>query len=134
MSRRATNRSSKGKVVRVGRVRGVDASDYDADLTRQDLARQKMAQAALDLQIGEVVSYQDIAARAGRPDAPRMAGKVLKESLDTLPWWRVVYSDGRLPQVNPSLQEERLRAEGVTLERFRVIDAPLGRFHKTIKN
>ncbi|MEM6692729.1 MAG: MGMT family protein [Planctomycetota bacterium] len=124
------SQSKSGEIVRVRSVRGIDERDYDASFDRQDLARQKMTQAVLDLRVGEVVSYQDIASRAGRPDAPRMAGRVLKESLDTLPWWRVVYSDGRLPQVNPSLQEERLTAEGVTLERCRVVDAPLGRFQK----
>ena len=92
-----------------------------------------MAAAVLDLGVGEVVSYQDIAAAAGRPDAPRMAGRVLRESLDTLPWWRVVYSSGRFPPCNPSLQEERLVAEGVTVVGFRVVDAPLGRFARNIE-
>ena len=87
-----------------------------------------MAQAVLDLAVGEVVSYRDIAERAGHPSAARMAGSVLAKSMDTLPWWRVVYTDGRFPACNPSLQEEKLLAEGVEVRGFRVMRSPLGRF------
>ena len=84
--------------------------------------------AVLELCEGEVVSFSDIAARAGRPKAARAAGAVLAKSEDTLPWWRVVYSDGHLPPCNPSLQAERLADEGVKLRGFRVIRSPRGRF------
>ncbi len=87
----------------------------------------KIAEAVESLREGEVVSYSDVAALAGRPNASRAAGTVLSGAAH-LPWWRVVYSDGRLPPANPSLQAERLAEEGVTLEGFRVVAAPLGRF------
>jgi methylated-DNA-protein-cysteine methyltransferase-like protein len=80
---------------------------------------------------GEVVSFGDVAARAGRPDAARAAGAVLAGSADTLPWWRVVYSSGHLPPCNPGLQADRLAGEGVHLRGFRVIEAPRGRFAKS---
>jgi methylated-DNA-protein-cysteine methyltransferase-like protein len=80
------------------------------------------------LGIGEVVSFGDVAARAGRPDAARAAGTVLANSGDTLPWWRVVYADGHLPPCNPGLQESRLTEEGVELRGYRVIRSPAGRF------
>ncbi|MFK8115105.1 MAG: MGMT family protein [Rubripirellula sp.] len=80
------------------------------------------------LESGEVVSFGDIAARAGRPSAARAAGSTLAAAGDTYPWWRVVYSDGHLPPCNPSLQAERLAEEGVELAGFRVIHSPLGRF------
>ncbi len=90
--------------------------------------QRKIGEAVLGLSAGEVVSFGDIAARAGRPDASRAAGAVLAKSADTLPWWRVVYSDGHLPPCNPSLQAERLAEEGVKLKGFRVICSPSGRF------
>ena len=87
-----------------------------------------MSDAVLALKPGEVVSFADIAAAAGRPKAARSAGNLLANSLDTLPWWRVVYSSGHLPPCNPSVQAERLREEGVELSAFRVIQSPRGRF------
>lgn len=79
---------------------------------------------------GEVTTYADVAQAAGYPRRHRVVGQLLSVNYDTLPWWRIVYSSGHLPPVNPGLQEERLREEGVTLKRQKVIDAPLGRFRK----
>ena len=81
-----------------------------------------------DLQSGEVVSFGDVASRAGFPRAARAAGAFLADGVDTLPWWRVVYSSGHLPPCNPSLQAAKLADEGVTLKGFRVVAAPKGRF------
>ncbi len=77
---------------------------------------------------GEVVSYGDVAAVAGRPGAPRAVGRMLSRSGADLPWWRVVYSDGRLSRANPAEQTALLRAEGVVVHDGRVVDAPIGRF------
>lgn len=90
--------------------------------------QQKMADQVNKLRPGEVVSFADIAAAAGRPSAARAAGRMLSQSMDTLPWWRVVYASGHLPPCNPSVQAERLADEGVQLEAFRVVSSPLGRF------
>jgi len=87
-----------------------------------------IVQAVESLAVGEVVSFGDVAAMAGKPGASRAAGAVLANVGDVLPWWRVVYGDGRLPPCNPSLQAERLAEEGVLLSGFRVIRSPLGRF------
>lgn len=95
------------------------------------LLQQQIALAVESLSEGEVVSFGDLAALAGRPDAARAAGAVLANSADTLPWWRVVYSDGRLPPCNPGLQAERLAEEGVDLHGFRVVLSPKGRFAQT---
>ena len=83
-----------------------------------------------ELKLGEVISYGDIAARAGYPNTARAAGSALANCPETLPWWRVVYSDGQLPPCNPSLQAALLAEEGVALKGFRVIAAPWGRFAK----
>ena len=87
----------------------------------------KILCAVEELGVGEVVSFGDIASRAGRPDAARAAGAVLAGAADH-PWWRVVYSDGHLPPCNPGLQAQRLIEEGVTLRGFRVLQSPRGRF------
>ncbi|MEM0927085.1 MAG: MGMT family protein [Planctomycetota bacterium] len=96
--------------------------------------QQRMVNAIDALRPGEVVSFGDIAAAAGRPNASRAAGNLLSQSMDTLPWWRVVYGDGRLPPCNPSLQAERLAEEGVSIHRCRVSSSPLGRFSTFSKN
>ena len=81
-----------------------------------------------DLAPGEVVSYGDVAERAGRPGAARAAGSVLARSMGSVPWWRVVYADGRLPVCGPEEQTSRLRAEGVDVDGGRVRCSPAGRF------
>lgn len=80
------------------------------------------------LRRGEVVSYGEVAAKAGYPNRHRAVGQLLSQSFDALPWWRVVYSSGSLPPCNPTLQEELLTAEGVTLKRLRVIQAVHGKW------
>ncbi len=62
---------------------------------------------------GEVLTYGEVAAEAGRPAAARAVGAVLRREGGELPWWRVVTASGRLV---PGLEEEqarRLSAEGV---------------------
>lgn len=92
--------------------------------------QQAILAAAESLEVGEVVSFGDLAAKAGKPSASRAAGSVLSKLGDAVPWWRVVYSDGHLPPCNPSLQNERLEQEGVQMKGFRVIQSPKGRFAK----
>ena len=92
---------------------------------------QRMWQVVEDLADGEVVSFGDVAGRAGKPKASRAAGRMLSKIRDSdLPWWRVVYSNGKLPACRPSAQTERLQSEGVIVENGRVIAAPLGRFEE----
>ncbi len=74
---------------------------------------------------GEVAGYGEVARRAGLPGRARLAARVLSENTDrTLPWHRVVRSDGRiaLPQGSTGYREQclRLRAEGVTVINGRV--------------
>jgi methylated-DNA-protein-cysteine methyltransferase related protein len=68
---------------------------------------------------GEVVTYGEVAASAGRPGAARAVGNVLSAS-GGLPWWRVVAADGRLAPGKEIEQARRLRAEGVALRDGRV--------------
>lgn len=92
-----------------------------------DLQRQVLS-AVEQLQVGEVVSFGDVAARAGHPAAARAVGRILAVAGETYPWWRVVYADGHLPPCNPTLQAERLSEEGVSLRGLRVTKSSKGRF------
>lgn len=91
---------------------------------------QALTLAVAALSEGEVVSYGDVAERAGRPDAPRAAGALLSKAISTLPWWRVVYANGKLAPCDPSMQQKKLEAEDVVVSNGRVIRSPLGRFSK----
>jgi methylated-DNA-protein-cysteine methyltransferase-like protein len=80
------------------------------------------------LRSGEVVSYGDIADVAGFPGRSRAVGNLLAGGGHDVPWWRVVTSTGRLVPGNEREHAARLRAEGVTVRRGRVVRSPLGRF------
>lgn len=76
-----------------------------------------------DLAVGEVVSYGEVARRAGRRGAARAVGAFLARHGGDLPWWRVVRADGSLAVHKPREQARRLRAEGVEVAGGRVADA-----------
>ena len=76
-----------------------------------------------DLAPREVVSYGEVARRAGRPGAARAVGAFLAEHGADLPWWRVVRADGQLAVHKPDEQARRLRAEGIEVVSDRVVDA-----------
>lgn len=61
---------------------------------------------------GDVMSYGEVAAEAGRPGAARAVGGVLRRVPD-LPWWRVVAANGRLIPHDPDRHAGALAAEGV---------------------
>ena len=67
-----------------------------------------------DLEKGQVVSYGEIARRAGYPRAARAVGTVLATS-HGLPWWRVVRANGQLVAHGRDEQAQRLRREGLTV-------------------
>ena len=74
---------------------------------------------------GQVAGYGHIAQRAGLPGRARMVARILSENADAkLPWHRILRSDGRIafPEGSKGYREQsqRLRAEGVTVEKGRV--------------
>jgi methylated-DNA-protein-cysteine methyltransferase-like protein len=74
---------------------------------------------------GQVAGYGEVARRAGLPGRARMVARLLSGNDDaTLPWHRVLKSDGRIafPADSPHFAEQvqRLRAEGVVVENGRV--------------
>jgi methylated-DNA-protein-cysteine methyltransferase-like protein len=72
---------------------------------------------------GQVVSYGDLAEQAGFAGAARGVGAVLAGSGpgEKLPWWRVVYSDGRLAPGHEAEQGRLLRSEGIEVRKGRVV-------------
>ena len=72
-----------------------------------------------DLRRGEVVSYGEVARRAGYPRAARAVGNVLASSMG-LPWWRVVRANGELAAHGGEEQARRLRREGIGIRDGRV--------------
>jgi methylated-DNA-protein-cysteine methyltransferase-like protein len=62
---------------------------------------------------GEVVTYGEVAAQAGRPGAARAVGTLLSRGEWDVAWWRVVTTTGRLVPGHEREHARRLRAEGV---------------------
>lgn len=74
---------------------------------------------------GQVAGYGEVARRAGLPGRARLAARVLSANTDrTLPWHRVLRSDGRIafPEGSQGFREQsrRLRGEGVDVRNGRV--------------
>ncbi len=64
---------------------------------------------------GQVLTYAQVAARAGSPKAVRAVGTILSKNYDpTIPCHRVIRSDGSLGQYNRGQDQKRklLVAEG----------------------
>lgn len=72
------------------------------------------------LQVGDVVTYGEVAAEAGYPGAARAVGTVLRNS-EGLPWWRVVGAGGRIRTPSPERQIRLLTDEGVLVVDGRVV-------------
>lgn len=74
---------------------------------------------------GRVMSYGEVARRAGFPRGARLAAAALRGANEPgLPWHRVVRADGRIALApgSPAFREQarRLRAEGWTLRGTRL--------------
>jgi methylated-DNA-protein-cysteine methyltransferase-like protein len=98
------------------------ASDDTTDSTRRIHAAIRAVPA------GEVAGYGEIARRAGLPGRARLVARLLSGNDDaTLPWHRVLRSDGRIafPRDSEGFREQsaRLRAEGVRVVDGRVAGA-----------
>jgi methylated-DNA-protein-cysteine methyltransferase related protein len=61
---------------------------------------------------GRVLSYGEVALRAGRPGGARAVVRALHQ-LDDVPWWRVVRKGGTLAPLVAREQAQLLAAEGV---------------------
>ena len=75
---------------------------------------------------GKVLFYGDIAKKVGGI-SPKIVGYALSSNKDDkLPWHRVVNAKGQLSVRNNSdhhlIQKERLRAEGIFFDHFKILD------------
>ena len=70
---------------------------------------------------GDVMTYGEVAAAAGRPGAARAVGRILAESDGELPWWRVVTATGRLVPGHEPRHARLLESEGVRVRDGRVV-------------
>ncbi|MEX0946928.1 MAG: MGMT family protein [Acidimicrobiia bacterium] len=53
------------------------------------------------LRRGEIVTYGEVAELAGYPGRARGVGRILSQTDEEVPWWRVVGHGGRLVSPNP---------------------------------
>lgn len=93
---------------RASKLQGDDPS-FDAEV----------AKAVRAIPRGKVLSYGEVARRAGSPRAARAVARALGRERG-LPWWRVIRADGTLAEAVAEEQARLLRAEGVTVEGKRV--------------
>jgi len=103
------------------------AAEDAADAAAQ--ARARILAVIRAIPRGQVMGYGQVAARAGLPGRARLTARVLGMNDDPdLPWHRVLRSDGRIAMPEGSRgwreQNQRLRAEGVVMERGRVKHMP----------
>lgn len=67
---------------------------------------------------GKVLTYKDVAKKAGNPKAYRAVGNILNKNYDnSIPCHRVIRSDGSVGGYNrgKNMKKKRLKEEGVTL-------------------
>ena len=88
-------------------------------------AAEKILAAIRAVPRGQIAGYGEIARRAGLPGRARMVARILAGNEDRkLPWHRILRSDGRIAFPDDSAQfaeqVQRLRAEGVRVEKGRV--------------
>lgn len=72
------------------------------------------------LDLGDVVTYGEVAAEAGYPGAARAVGSFLARHGSDHPWWRVVTATGRLLPGREREHAALLAAEGVAIVGGRV--------------
>lgn len=103
--------------------------DERDDAVPAEVAKRRILAAIRAIPPGSVSSYGEVARRAGLPGRARLTARVLADNDDaSLPWHRVLRADGRIamPEGSRGFREQRarLRAEGVTVEKGRVIAPP----------
>lgn len=89
------------------------------DAAHQDAAHERVREVVAGIPAGQVLSYGQVAARAGLRSA-RQVGRILALDSDDLPWHRVLRADGWCAPHLAGEQLARLRAEGVTVVDGRV--------------
>ncbi len=96
-----------------------------AALSADPSASERILAAIRAVPRGSVAGYGQVAQRAGLPGRARMVARLLAGNEDpSLPWHRILRSDGRIafPPGSAGFREQarRLRADGVAVENGRV--------------
>lgn len=84
------------------------------EMSKKDLT-QRVLSAVANIPRGHVLTYKEVAIRAGSPGASRAVGTVLSKNYDTqVPCRRVICSDGRIGEYNRGAQSKKqlLKEEG----------------------
>ena len=77
-----------------------------------------VADVVSDIPPGRVLSYGDVGALVGA--GPRQIGKIMSSGVLDVPWWRVIRSDGTLPEALWARASEHYAREGTPLRGSRV--------------
>jgi methylated-DNA-protein-cysteine methyltransferase-like protein len=93
---------------------------HDEEILQQKIIEQVFAHAR-SIPAGRVIAYGALGALCTPPISGYICGRIMNQTLDDVPWWRVVAKDGSLPiaKRNPTLakeQRDKLAAEGVTFD------------------
>lgn len=101
----------------------------------QSTFTQKVIQVIKSIPFSKVVSYGQVAAYVGLPRAARQVGWTLRSIKDSnsLPWWRVINSKGRISiegnlYNDKHLQKKLLESEGIVISSDFKIDIEKYRF------
>lgn len=93
-------------------------------MAMKKLFRESVLAVVRNIPRGNVLSYGEVAARAGYPGAARAVGSLMRRNNDdTVPCHRVIRSDGRLGEYNGLRGEKEtlLKKEGVSILNGRVM-------------
>lgn len=80
--------------------------------------KEKVLQVVKSISRGQVMSYKEVAIKAGRPKAYRAVGNILNKNYDhTVPCHRVIRSDGTLGDYNKGFRRKAaiLKKEGAII-------------------
>ncbi|HEY4494014.1 MAG TPA: MGMT family protein [Candidatus Paceibacterota bacterium] len=83
---------------------------------------QKVLQVVRKIPKGKILTYKEVARRAGSPDASRAVGSILKMNYNPkIPCHRVIRSDGAVGEYNRGRTEKirKLKAEGISASLIR---------------
>lgn len=95
-----------------------DPADEPVELTEFETAILKVV---ASLEPGDIITYGEVAAEAGKPGAARAVGSTLRRHGAGVPWWRVVAANGRLVPGGEDRQRQELTAEGVEVRNGKVV-------------
>jgi methylated-DNA-[protein]-cysteine S-methyltransferase len=82
--------------------------------------KQKVLDVVASIPAGEILSYSEVASRAGSPGAARAVGSILKKNYDPdIPCHRVILKSGVAGQYNRGGSEKirKLKKEGISFDK-----------------